>query len=43
MVDPEISPEQTCMLGKFPMCSGAFVWKKKVPKIIMARLLAHIS
>ena len=21
-VGPEVSPEQICMLGKFPMCSG---------------------
>ena len=22
MVDPEVSPELTCMLGKFPVCFG---------------------
>ena len=22
MVDPEVSPEQTCMLGRFPVCLG---------------------
>ena len=41
MVDPEVSPEQTCMLGRFPVVAlGLSTTEGNLS--IEVRLLAHI-
>ena len=40
MIDHEASPKQTCMVGKFPVCSGKSALKGHT--IVVARLLPHI-
>ena len=42
MVDPKVSPEQTCILERFPMCFGPVSPDKKGHTLIVARLVAHM-